>query len=145
MPRLNEQDARAAEQAAEESSQRFEPVPDGVYIAVLKEVEVSDGPGASGFNYWTWKYSIVEEPYVNKPLRHITSLSPKAAFSVGGAFKAYGVPASTHTDDLIGQKVMAKVSVKPIATGPRKGELTNQVDAVLPYEEGDDKDLDDDF
>lgn len=132
MPKLGSDDARAAEKAAEEGGP--EPLPTGIYVGRLFEVEVSDKPGDSGYHYWTWKYKIEDEGYKNREQRHITSLSPKAAFSIGGAFASFGVPADTHTDELLGQRVLLNVVRAPIASGARAGEIGNRVQYTMPYD-----------
>lgn len=135
MPKLAGDIAREAEKAAEEDGP--EPVPDGIYTGVLQEVKVSDDEGASGYHYWSWVFKIQSEdvPEANgKKLSFITSLSPKARFSVGGAFKAFGVPADTHTDDLLGRKANLHVSLGAIKRGSRKGQLGNSVESLSQYE-----------
>lgn len=132
MPKLSDHDAREAEKAAEEGGP--EPLPAGIYVGRLFEVEVSDKAGDSGYHYWTWKYKIEDEGYKGREQRHITSLSPKAAFSIGGAFAAFGVPADTHTDELLGQRVLLQVTRAPIAKGTRAGEIGNTVQYTMPYD-----------
>lgn len=125
MPKLANDDAREAEAAAEADAP--EPIPAGQYVGRLLDVTVSDEPGDSGFHYWTWLYEVQDEGYRGRKQRHITSLSPKAKFSIGGAFRAFGVPADTHTDELIGESVLLNVDVQPISKGSRKGQLANRV------------------
>ena len=132
MPKLGSDIAREAENAAEEDGP--EPVPDGVYVGKLDEVKVSDEPGNSGHHYWMWVFKLQDEEYQNKKLTFITSLSPKARFSVGGAFKAFGVPADTHTDELLGQLATLHVSMGPIQRGSRKGQMGNTIESLSPYE-----------
>ena len=144
MPKLNDAMAGEADKAANEEGPA--PIPAGLYIGKLVEVEVSEKDGASGYPYWTWHYQVMDEGYVGKKLRHITSLSPKARFSVGGAFAAFGVPSNTDTDELIGQRVMLNVIQAPIQKGARQGQLSNSIDFTLPYNpEQSDTPLDEDF
>lgn len=131
MPKLNEEMANEAEVAIEEGGP--EPIPAGVYVGKLTNVTVSDKPGGSGFHYWVWEFQVMDEGYTNKTLKTNTSLSPQARFSFGGMFKAFGVPANTHTDELIGQRVLMTVTQVPIQKGPRTGQITNNVEYCSPF------------
>ena len=146
MPKLGAEEARAAEQAAEEGGPEL--IPTGTYLCQLLDVEVSDKEGDSGYHYWSWMLKIIEEgsKFAGRELRLITSLSPKAQFAIGGAFAAFGVPADTHTDELLGEKVYARIVVRKITKGARMGEDGNNVDYLLPFEgngEGAAKNLED--
>jgi hypothetical protein len=134
MPKLGHEEARVAEQAAEEGGPEL--IPEGTYLLQLLDVEVSDKPGGSGFHYWTWQYKIVDEDskFKGREIRLITSLSPKAAFSIGGAFAAHGVPADTHTDELLGQKVWGRITIGKITSGPRTGEDSNNLNYTSPFD-----------
>jgi len=147
MPKLAADMAREAEQAAEEDS--FALIPAGLYIGKLESVEVSDEPGASGFHYWTWNFRIQDEGYTHSRQTFITSLSPKARFSVGGAFKAFGVPADTHTDDLLGHLATLQVTQATITKGTRAGQIGNSVQFIAEYDgsldPGGESPLDSDF
>lgn len=140
MPKLATNHAREAEKAADESEERsFDVVPEGVYVGRLFEVEVSDKEGDSGFHYWIWKFKLEKEGYQGKEARFFTSLSPKAAFSIGGAFKAFGVPADTHTDELLNRRAKLQISQAVIEKGSRKGQIGNNVDNLLPFADGDER------
>lgn len=134
MPKLGADEARAAETAAEEGGPEI--IPTGTYLMQLLDVEVSDKEGDSGYHYWSWMLKVVEDgsKFKGRELRLITSLSPKAAFAVGGAFAAFGVPADTHTDELLGRFIYARIVVRKITKGPRQGEDGNNVDYLLPFE-----------
>jgi len=134
MPKLSSDVARQVEEEAEKGGPQ--PIPEGIYLARLFEVEVSDKVGDSGYHYWIWKFRIEEEGYKGREQWTNTSLSPKAAFAVGGMFKAFGVPADTHTDELLGRLAYLKVNQQVIAKGPRAGEMGNNVQYAMPYEEG---------
>jgi hypothetical protein len=132
MPKLGNDEAREAEEAAEKD--RPEPLPEGIYAARLHNVEVSADPGKSGFHYWTWEWIVQDDGYKGRHLFLQTSLSPKARFAIGGVFAAMGVAADTHTDELLGRHAMLRVDVQPIEGGSRKGELANRVLRATPYE-----------
>lgn len=144
MPKLSKAVATEADQAAVESGPA--PIPEGLYVGRLLEVKVSDNPGPSGSHYWMWEYQVMDDGYNGKKLTHITSLSEKARFSVGGAFAAFGVPSDTDTDELLGQRVMLHVVQTVIQKGPRQGQNTNSVDYTLPFDpDKDSTPLDEDF
>lgn len=132
MPKLASEEAREVEKAAEEGGPQ--PLPDGLYIGRLFEVAVSDKAGASGYHYWIWKFKIEDEGYKGREQWTNTSLSPKARFSVGGMFSAFGVPADTHTDELLGERVMLKIRQKVIEGGARQGEIGNEVQYAMPFD-----------
>lgn len=132
MPRLSSDEARNAEKMAAESEERFAPVPAGLYLLKLDEVEVSDAPGGSGYHYWMWRFKIQDEGYENKGVQKVTSLSPKAAFSMGAVFAAFGVPADTHTDELIGNLVWGNLVQEPHSKDPNR--MVNSITELMPYE-----------
>lgn len=131
MAKLNK---KLQEQTRNAPDSTFEPLEPGVYHARLRDVN-TDGVGSKG-PYWTWEFEVVEDPYVGRRLWNNTSLSEKAAFSMKNTFEAFGVGVDTDTDDLLGEVVRAQVSVRTIQQpSPRAGELTNQVDRLLPAAE----------
>lgn len=132
MPKLAANIAREAEQAAEEDPYKLLPV--GIYVGKLDEVEVSDQPGPSGHDFWAWKFIVQDEGYKGAQQTAITSLSPKARFSIGAAFAAFGVPADTHTDEILGELALLTVNQAPIAKGNRAGQIGNRVESIDPYD-----------
>lgn len=135
MPKLSDDVARDAEVAAEDNDGRRELIPEGVYVGRLFEVSVSDNAGPSGYHYWAWKFKLEDDGYKNREQWLITSLSPDSQFAIGGAFKAFGVPANTHTDELLGERALLKVSVSVAQKGSRAGEKVNRTDYIMPYTE----------
>lgn len=133
MPKLTQAMAQEADKAADDGGPA--PIPAGVYVGKLLGVTVSDKEGDSGYHYWMWEYQVMDEGYTSKKLRLITSLSPKARFSIGGAFAAHGVPSDTHTDELVGSRVLLQVTQGPIQKGPRAGQVVNRLDYTMPYDE----------
>lgn len=116
-----------AKEAAEATS-GFEPVEDGVYHARLKEVDPTrEGPKGP---YWSWEFEIVEPgPAFKRKQWNNTSLGQ--AWSLKQTFDAFGVPTDTDTDEVVGKVVRIVLSTRTIQSGPREGELTNQVDRVI--------------
>lgn len=129
MPKLNKAKAKKTE-AAEGSG--FDPLPDGAYHLRLRDVDASKPDGPAG-PYWVWEFEVVEDgEWKKRRLWNNTSLSDAAAFKMAETFKAFGVPADTDTDELLGQVVLGIVSQRTIQKGARKGELTNQIDRLKP-------------
>jgi len=143
MPQLTKAIADQAEKEAwdpnEAPPSNFVVLEDGDYIVRLLSVEVSDNVGPSGYHYWNWKF---EEVNSGNWIWTITSLSPKALGSLGQMFAAFGVPADTPTESLLGDCVGATVSKVVQAKGKREGEWTNQIETVWPAAEHDDYDPD---
>jgi len=129
MPRLDDE---TAQKVADAETTNFEPIDPGVYHCRLVEVESKPGKAA---DYWRWEYEVVSAPYIGRKLWTNTSLSEAALFKVHESFDAYSAEYGSDTDDLIGQVVKLVVSIKPIQEGPRKGELKNEIDRVLPASE----------
>lgn len=132
MPQLNA--AKAAEVEKAEGG-NFEPVPEAVYVLYLaEEVVVKDGPKGP---YWKWTFKVDgetegQEQYKGRQLWQNTSLAEGAEWKLNETFAAFGVPTTTHTDDLIGKKVKAFVVQRPIESGPRKGEMSNEIKNLMP-------------
>jgi hypothetical protein len=134
---------KAMQKEVESADSGFTPLPDGVYHAVLKDVDPTRS-GAKG-PYWSWEYEIIEDLELEvetegggkKTVRtkgrkqwNNTSLSQQ--WSLKQTFDAFGVSVDTDTDELIGKPVRLVLSQRTIQDGPRKGEVTNQIDRVRP-------------
>lgn len=141
MPKMSKAKAKAVAKA---ESSGFEPLPEGRYVGTLKQViaEKNGQPliGAeSGEPYWQWEFEKVTSLEDGKtyPGRQfvITSLSDSADWKMKEVFDAFGYEYDSDTDEMIGEKVILVISQRPIGKGPRKGEIGNQVDRVLPYDE----------
>jgi hypothetical protein len=132
MPKLAKDQAKSVA----ENEGGFPLADEGVYFATLLDVKVSDGPGASGYDYWIWEYGdLVNEDTGQAIAGHQfnrTSLSPAAEWKVKESFDAFGVPPTTDTDELIGRNCRLAISQAPIEGGARDGQMGNNVDAVLP-------------
>lgn len=132
MPQLNADKAAAVEKA---EGGNFEPIPENVYVLYLaQEVEVKDG--AKG-PYWKWTFKVDgetagQEPHAGRQLWTNTSLAENAEWKLNEVFAAFGVPTTTHTDELIGKKVKAMVVQRPIEQGQRKGQMSNEIRELLP-------------
>jgi hypothetical protein len=140
MPKLAAKVAKAVN--ATEAAGSFEPIPAGIYAAVLKEVETHEGDNGT---YWSWVFEIPEGyEFEGRRFWNNSSLSEKARPFLKKVFDAFGVPADTDTDELCGQWVNLRIAQRTIKSGDRKGELGNTIAEVLPYDGPDDDDDDDD-
>lgn len=113
----------------------FDPLPEGVYHCRLRDVDASrEGPAGP---YWSWEYEVVApEEYIDRRLWNNTTLAEGARFGLKQTFDAFGVPTDTDTDELLGKIVRLSVSTRTIQKGARAGELGNNVEKVMPPEEG---------
>lgn len=129
MPKLNSEVASKVENAED----GFKPVDEGVYtLRLLEDVDVKEG--AKG-PYWKWTFEIPEGlPLAGRRFYTNTSLSDAAYFKLKETFAAFGVPTDTDTEDLVGQKVKALVTITTIQQGARKGELSNEISKLLPLD-----------
>lgn len=116
----------------------FKPIPEGVYILqLMKDVEVAEGPRGA---YWKWELEIPKEhegaelEYAGRRFWTNTSLSEESFWKLKEAFEAFGVPTDTDTEDLVGRRVKAHISIEVARGGARKGEPTNSVKKLLPLD-----------
>lgn len=123
-------------------------VPEGIYTVTLKSVETKEGKDSKK-PYWLWTFEIPDdsedhEDHTGKRFWLNTSLQENALWKLKEVFGAFGVDADTDTDTLVGEPVRIVVSQRPIGAGPKMGELTNQVENVLPADASEDEDGDGD-
>lgn len=129
MPQLNETIAAKVDEGGGTSA-----LEDGIYVVELVEVEARPGKVAP---YWCWIFDVADEVNgerqkgAGRRLWHNTSLSDQSLWKMAEAFEAFGVPANTNTDDLIGQRVKALVSQKIIEQGKRMGTMGNNVESLM--------------
>jgi hypothetical protein len=129
MAKLNKQ----MQKQVDDAKSSFEPLPDGVYHALLRDVDTTrEGPKGP---YWSWEFEVIDDEFKGRRLWNNTSLSKEAAFKMNETFTAFGTSADTDTDDLIGQVVKLQVSQRTIQEGTRKGEIANQIDRVKPADD----------
>jgi hypothetical protein len=140
MPRLSK--AKAKSVAAQEGQGEIQVLPPGLYRAKLRDV--NDKQGAKG-TYWEWVFEITQRgPGKGQLAWENTSLTEAAEYKMKQVFDAFGVPATTDTEDLIGREVMLQMDVRTISKGPRMGEERNEIKIVLPLTDADQDDLSED-
>lgn len=113
----------------------FEPIPAGIYEAVVSNVELRDSK-TTEWQYLNIELTIVAGEYANRKVWMNLSLSPKAAWKLKQALKAFGFP----EEKLAGQVVFdpqdfvgASCIVEVIQTAnPRTNVLRNEVKGVYP-------------
>jgi len=136
MPKLTKAAAKAVDQV---ESTSFAPYDPGLYVVVLEEVQA--GPELQGPAGPYWKaicsvestYPDLEEARKGKTFDNL-SLSDAAAWKMKQFFEAFGVPADTDTDEMIGHKVVQRLGITTIQKGPRAGEDTTDVVEWCTYE-----------
>lgn len=168
MPKLAAKDRKKVEKA-EAVSGEFEPLPPGKYIAELSDVEAKTS--GAGNAYWNAEFTNIhdlegesvpgrqwfmmmlpqgEMPEDYKPKN--SKKSPEEAWKtyqdltagrIKSFFEAFGFTPDSDTDELIGERVVLQIGVETINQGPKTGQRTNRVNAVLPldsveFEEGED-------
>lgn len=129
MPKLPVSEASAVDEFEGNEYPVLEP---GVYTCILFDVKVGEGKAGP---YWNWEYHLHGG---NARFWNITSLSEKARFKMKETFDAFGLPADTDTDMLIGRKVSLQIGIGTINAGAREGQQRNEVVQVLPYDDSND-------
>lgn len=146
MPQL---DKKTAKRVDDTEGSSFEAIPEGIYVALLKDCKVAPKEGPAG-PYWTWEFEVADGPdggdeYTHRRLWVNTSLSENADWKMQEIFKAFGVGSNTDTDTLTNEVVRLVVSQRIIEQGARKGQMSNNVDQVLPWEPGPEDEGDDEL
>lgn len=129
MPKLPKDKAKEVD---ETEPTQFEAIPEGIYLGTLGDVESKEGPAGE---YWSWKFNdiigVEDEKKYPGSLWVNTSLSEAADWKMKETFDAFGVPADTDTDELLGKQAWLVVSQRIIAKGSRMGETGNNVDRLM--------------
>jgi len=131
MPKLNKKKAKSVE-AAESSG--FSIIPGGVYVSELTKVEVHPSPAGNADVWWAFFKVVEDGDHEGHELLGFVSLSDKAEFKMKEFFDAFGEPADTDTDDLLGEEIRLAVSVITAQKGKRQGQEINSVEEFLPLD-----------
>lgn len=121
-----------AKKTAEQESSSFDVLPEGPYVAKLRDVK-TDGQGKAG-PYWTWEFEITDGDHKGRRLWVNTSLAENALWKMKEVFDAMGYTTDSDTDEMIGEKVKLHVTQRVIDGGARKGEMGNNVERVATYD-----------
>lgn len=131
MAKLNKEMAKKVEKTED----GFKPIPAGIYHAVLMKVD-TDKAGPAG-PYWSWEFSVIDPAeYTGRKLWNNTTLKEGAMFGLKQTFEAFGVGTDADTDDLCGKVVKLTVGTRIIPSGAREGEEANNINRVMPPDEG---------
>jgi hypothetical protein len=126
MPQLNETYASGID----EQPQSVGVLEPGVYEAVLVEVVAKPGKVAP---LWSWRYEVAPgQVGEGRTMFNNTSLSEEARWKMKETFDAFGVPANTNTDRLLGQRVKLLVAKVIAQQGKRQGRFVNEIQEVMP-------------
>ena len=126
MPQLNETYASGID----EQPQSVGVLEPGVYEAVLVEVVAKPGKVAP---LWSWRYEVAPgQVGEGRTLYNNTSLSEEARWKMKETFDAFGVPANTNTDRLLGQRVKLLIAKVIAQQGKRQGRFVNEIQEVMP-------------
>jgi hypothetical protein len=138
MPQLTAAVAKQAEANAWDSDGQggFAVLEEGDYIFQLMEVKSSDQPGASGHHFWTWMF---EHPETKVRIWENTSLAPQALGKLGQMFAAFGQPATTPTENLIGEYAGASVVKNKNPRSKNPDAWRNEALAFFPASELEDE------
>jgi hypothetical protein len=132
MPKLSSENAKkVAEVEDNGGGGNYGPIPEGKYRVRLLEVE--SAKTAKGAPKWVWKFETTD-PAENagRWLWEHTAIQDSTMWKVRQVFDAFGVPADTDTDDLIGQSIDVMVGVEIAGAGKMKGKEVNTIREFLP-------------
>jgi len=113
---------------AQEGGDRRKPVPEGYYLLQILEGVEYTGSEFDGVNT---KWTVVEpRGFKGKWIWDRLSYNPAAAFRWQNLYDATGYDYNTDTDELVDAEelVVAHVVQRIIDSGPRKGEVTNNIE-----------------
>ena len=119
--------------------EEFEPLPVGRYPVMVEVVALRESQ-SSEYPYLNWELKVTVEPYLNRRLFLMTSLSPKALWRLKAIFEAFGVFSenmaleTAEADDmeiLISPAVAGKAGIALVSQEAYQGRVQNRVDDVL--------------
>lgn len=164
MAKLAAKDRKKAEKAQAVTGE-FKPLPAGKYVAELLEVETK--VSGNGNAYWNAQFNEIHNMQGEKqPGRQFyrlmlpidkmpadykaeTTLSDAekaekwevyqslTAGRIKAFFEAFGYSLDSDTDEMIGDRCILQIGIRTIQQGERAGQLTNEVNAVLPLGDAD--------
>ena len=149
MPKMDTK-TRAKAEKAEAVTGSFEPIPTGKYLADLRAVEAKKSQ--AGNPIWTWEFDNIRDlkgtAFPGRqwftstlPLDKMPADANKdkwetaqrlSAGRLKAVFEAFGYSLDSDTDEMLGETVVLQVGIETIKQGPKMGERTNRVRAILP-------------
>ena len=159
MPKLAKKVAAKAEKA-EAVTGEFKPYEPGRYVATLTKVEAKlssagnpiwncefeditslDGDSMPGRQWYTLNLPQDKMPdgYEPKgrekdPVKAWESYQNLCHGRIKAFFEAFGYSTDSDTDEMLQEKCVLQIGIQTIQRGPRQGQLTNSVNAVLPLD-----------
>lgn len=144
IPKLDTKTARLVN-SAEGGSRVL--VDEDQYRLKLSKVIVSPKPDRNGNTYWVWSWDVISgqqsgDKWKGKSVRCNTGFTDDQAFFPKMIFDSFGAKPNVDTDTLIGQELLAIVGQREIASGARKGQITNDITAFMSLDAGGGDDAD---
>ena len=135
MPKLSGENAKkVAEVEDNGGGGQYGPIPEGKCRVRLLEVE--SAKTAKGAPKWVWKFETTDPAeHAGRWLWEHTAIQDSTMWKIRQVFDAFGVPADTDTDDLIGSTIDVMVKVEIAQAGKMKGKEVNTIDQFLPASE----------
>lgn len=119
--------------AADTSGGSREPLAEGKYRCRLLDVESTKSK--AGNPMWVWKFEVEvgQNPSdAGRWLWERTAIQENTMWKIRQVFDAFGVPADTDTDDLIGTTVDLMVGQTVAQQGKMQGKIVNEITEFLP-------------
>lgn len=152
MPKLAAKDRKKVEKADAVTGD-FQPLTPGKYVATLSNVEAKSS--AAGNPVWNAEFTDITSldgdkqpgrqwynlnlPTTDDPPEGYTKGAEKwatyqrmCAGRLKAFFEAFGYTVDSDTDEMIGDQCILQLGIQTIQKGPRAGQKTNSVNAVLP-------------
>lgn len=143
-------------ESAPSAGDGFAPLAPGKYVATLKNVDAKTSN--AGNPMWVAEFEDLLDLDGNKQpgrqwynLNLPTSETPPEGYTKGEEkwqqyqrlcagrikdfFQAFGYTPDSDTEEMIGERVMIRLSVRTIQSGARAGQETNSIEAVLPLDD----------
>lgn len=119
-----------------DSDEEFEALPDGYYRAAVESIKLSPKAGPSGYKMWivVWRI-LAPKKWAKRTQWDRISLSPKAAFKMRELYDALGYEYDSDSDELVGEQAILELSKSEIESGPKKGQMGNDVERVLSVDD----------
>ncbi len=160
MPKLNANQVKAVEKVAPVTSNSFEPLPEGWYVAALKDVEAKTS--AAGNPMWAVEWDKIRDLdggdqagrqffNLNFPSKLKADWKPEIADredrwakyqerckgQIHAFFLAHGFTVDSDTDEMLGEDALIHLVIKTQQQGKNAGRLQNEVDGFKPVNEAD--------
>lgn len=157
MPKLSKAAAGRVDkaEARHEQGGSFELLPDGDYLAQLREVSVRDKTNKYGAAVWSaefhnlvnlesgasasgrqWLNITMPQPLDKIPSAYVNGPDKWEKYQamldglLKGFFESFGFTTDSDTDEMLGEWAIITVGSQTIQEGPKQGQLTNRVTAI---------------